>query len=236
MRLEQPEREELNIDLWRLAGQVWKRKILLILSTILFAVIGVLVSLVLLTPVYRTTAKIYILNQTEGMGVTIQDLQTGKLLIQDYQEIILSDTVLDLVGQEMNLTASDLRKKVEIASPRDNRILSITAKDKDPEQAAEIANRLKGKAIEKIKEITKARDITTIDEAKVPFRPFTPNVKKNGALAGIFGFLLAFAYIVAREVLDDHIQTPEDVEGILNQTLLGVLPRSDRKRKKHGNR
>lgn len=236
MKPEQLEREELNLDIWMLVGQIWKKKILLFLSFLLFTVIAVLISLVVLTPQYKSTAKIYIINQSEGTGLTIQDLQTGKLLIQDYQEIILSDTVLDLVGREMNLTASDLRKKVEIASPRDNRILSITARDKNPEKAAEIANKLKEKSIEKIKEITKVKDITTIDEAKVPFRPYTPNVKKNGALGGIFGFLLALACIILKELLDDRVKNPEDVEQILNQTLLGVLPKSDRKRKKYGNR
>ena len=42
------------------------------------------------------------------------------------------------------------------------------------------------------------------------------------------GFLAAIVAVLVREVLDDRIRRPEDVEDALGMTLLGIVPDTDK--------
>lgn len=218
-------------DLTILLKQIWKKKIIVILTAALFTIVSIIVSTVVLTPMYKSMTKIYIVSQGDSAEITTQDLQLGDLLIQDYQEIILSNSVLELVAKEVHLPINEIQSKVKVTAPRDNRILTITAVDDKPEKAAEIANETREKSIDKIKEITKVKDITVIEEAKVAKSPYSPNLKKNAALGFAIGFILSIIIIITKEILDDRVRYPEDVENYIGTTLIGVIPKTDMKRK-----
>ena len=65
-------------------------------------------------------------------------------MVKDYREIILSQNVLSQAIEELKLdmTPAELSKKISVSVPTDTRILSITAKDGNPKEAARIANGL----------------------------------------------------------------------------------------------
>ncbi len=61
-------------------------------------------------------------------------------------------------------------------------------RDADPNEAARIANSLRTFAAQKIVEVTKVSDVTTLEEAVPREEPTTPNTKRNillGLLAGV---------------------------------------------------
>lgn len=69
-------------------------------------------------------------------------------------------------------------------------------------------------------------NITIVDRALVPDAPFSPNLLKNLALSILIGFAIAAAFAVLREILDDTIYSPEDIERRLGVPLLGLTPYS----------
>lgn len=228
-------REESNLDIEHLWRQIWRSKYFIILSGTLFLIIATLVSMFLLTPKYKSVTKMYIVNQNNTTNtVTTQDLQLGNLLIKDYREIILSNGVLESVAKDLGLSTGAVRRSLSIVAPNDNRILSIISTNKNAELSSSIANKVREKSIEKIKEIAKVKDISTIDEAKTPTAPYTPNVKRNAVFGFLFGLILAFVFVLGREFLDDRIKSPEDIEIYIDRTLLGVIPKNNHKRKKNG--
>ena len=154
------------------------------------------------------------------------DLQAGSYLVKDYREIILSQNVLSQAIEELKLdmTPAELSKKISVSVPTDTRILSITAKDGDPKEAARIANGLRNVAAEKIIAVTKVSDVTTLDEAEVPQSPSSPNIRRNVLLGFIAGAGLMVVLMVVVEVLDDRVKRPEDIEELMGLTLLGVVP------------
>ena len=162
----------------------------------------------------------------ENNALTNQDLQAGSYLVKDYREIILSQNVLSQAIEELKLdmTPAELSKKISVSVPTDTRILSITAKDGDPKEAARIANGLRNVAAEKIIAVTKVSDVTTLDEAEVPQSPSSPNIRRNVLLGFIAGAGLMVVLMVVVEVLDDRVKRPEDVEELMGLTLLGVVP------------
>ena len=183
----------------------------------------------LATPQYDSTTRLYVVTQSSdnGAGITNQDLQAGSFLVQDYKEIILSQDVLKNVTTTLGIT-EDIKDKITVTIPTDTRILSITVRDSDPNQAATIANTLRDEAAKKIIEVTKVSDVTTL-EASVPAeKPSTPQTKRNLVVGFILGAFLATALVFVLEVLDDRVKRPQDIEEGLGMTLLGVVPQANK--------
>lgn len=82
--------------------------------------------------------------------------------------------------------------------------------------------------LKKIKKVTKVEDVTTLEDAKLPDSPSSPNIKRNVALGAVLGGFLAIVGVLVREILDDRIRRPEDIEDALGLTLLGIVPDVDK--------
>ena len=93
------ENKEIGIDVVQLFKILWKKKIIILLTAIVAAVLAFGVSSFVLKPEYSSTTRIYVVsrNQSENAGLTNQDLQAGSYLVKDYKEIILSQDVLEKV-------------------------------------------------------------------------------------------------------------------------------------------
>ena len=219
----------IEIDVLSLLRTIWRKKFLILLTAILTTGLAFAYSAFLATPQYDSTTRLYVVNQSSdnGAGITNQDLQAGSFLVQDYKEIILSQDVLKNVTTTLGIT-EDIKGKITVTIPTDTRILSITVRDSDPDQAATIANTLRDEAAKKIIEVTKVSDVTTLEAALPAEKPSTPQTKRNLVLGFIVGAFLATALVLVLEVLDDRVKRPQDIEEGLGMTLLGLVPHADK--------
>ena len=222
------ESKEIELDVISLFKTLWRRKFSILSTALIFALAALGYSTFVAKKTYQSTSRIYVVSRQnqENNALTNQDLQAGSYLVKDYREIILSQNVLSQAIEELKLdmTPGELSKKISVAVPTDTRILSITASDADPKEAARIANGLKDVAAEKIIAVTKVSDVTTLDEAVVPQNPSSPNIKRNVLLGFVVGGVLISALVILSEVLDDRVKKPEDVEEVMGVTLIGVIP------------
>ncbi|MGT2799444.1 Wzz/FepE/Etk N-terminal domain-containing protein [Streptococcus marmotae] len=221
----------VEIDILALFRMIWKRKFLI---AVFASLVGVLVfgyNVLLATPRYDSTTRIYVVGRQNNDVATItnQDLQAGSYLVKDYKEIILSQDVLRKSIEELglDLTPNALAGKINVVVPADTRIISITVSDKDPEEAARIVNTFRQKASEKIIEVTKAADVTTVDEGVAALSPSSPKVKRNTALGFLAGGFFMTVVVVVAELIDDRVKRPEDIEESMGITLLGIVPNID---------
>ena len=222
------ENKEITIDVFQLFKVLWKKKIAIILTAIVAALLAFGVSSFILTPEYSSTTRIYVVNrnQSENAGLTNQDLQAGTYLVKDYKEIILSQDVLEKVISNLKLEQSGkgLSKKIQVTVPVDTRIVSIVVKDDQPEEASRIANALREVAAEKIIKVTRVSDVTTLEEARPALTPSSPNIRRNTLLAFLAGGAVMVILVLLLELLDDRVKRPEDVEEVMHVALLGIVP------------
>ncbi|MFS9292717.1 Wzz/FepE/Etk N-terminal domain-containing protein [Streptococcus mitis] len=222
------ENKEIAIDVVQLFKILWKKKIAIILTAIVAALVAFGVSSFVLTPEYSSTTRIYVVNrnQSENAGLTNQDLQAGTYLVKDYKEIILSQDVLEKVISNLKLEQSGkgLSKKIQVTVPVDTRIVSIVVKDDQPEEASRIANALREVAAEKIIKVTRVSDVTTLEEARPALTPSSPNIRRNTLLAFLAGGAVMVILVLLLELLDDRVKRPEDVEEVMHVALLGIVP------------
>lgn len=230
--MDNQEKDFVQIDIMLLLRRIWSQKLIIVLTTLVFTAGALMYSLFIATPKYNSTTRVYVVNQKkDNQTITTQDVQLGTLLVKDYKEIILSNSVMsDVVAKnKLQITPGELAKKISVDAPKDTRIISITVTDKDPQKARDLANAVREVSADKIKEVTKIEDVTTLEQAEAALTPSSPNVFKNSVLAALLGFILAVGGVVLIELMDDRIKRPEDIEETMNLVLLGVIPSTNKK-------
>ena len=223
------EQQEIGIDPLLLLASLWRKKILILLVAIITGGLVFSYSSFIVRPQYTSTSRIYVVNHGQGEQnvLTSQALQAGSYLVKDYQEIILSQDVLEKViaNQKLTMTPKQLASKIRVSVPRETRIVSIDVKDTNPDTASQLANELRVVAAAKIKAVTKVSDVTTLEEARPAINPSSPNIRRNTILGVAGGAVLIIVLLTLQEILDDRIKRPEDVEEVLELPLLGVVPK-----------
>lgn len=222
------EQEKIEIDVLQLVKVLWKRKWIIVLAALVAGVVSFAYSSFVIKPQYTSTTRIYVVNrnQADKPGLSNQDLQAGAYLVKDYREIILSQDVLEKVvtDQKLTMDAKTLGKKVSVTVPTDTRIVSISVRDVKPEEASRIANALREVAAQKIISITRVSDVTTLDEARPATSPSSPNIRRNTMMSVIVVTGLVILVVLLVELLDDRVKRPEDIEEVMQLSLLGVVP------------
>ena len=229
--MNQDNTKSVEIDVLALLHKLWTKKLLILFTAFYFAAFSFLVTYFFIQPTYTSTTRIYVVNQaTDNNNLSAQDLQAGTYLVNDYKEIITSNDVLSEVikDEKLNLSEAELSKMVSVNIPTDTRLISISVKAKTGQDAQVLANKVREVASKKIKNVTKVEDVTTLGEAKLPESPSSPNIKLNVLLGAVLGAFLAVVGVLVREILDDRVRRPEDVEDALGMTLLGIIPDTDK--------
>ncbi|WP_288173111.1 capsular polysaccharide biosynthesis protein [Streptococcus pneumoniae] len=226
------EQNTIEIDVFQLFKTLWQRKLMILLVALVTSAGAFAYSTFIVKPEYTSTTRIYVVNRNQGdkPGLTNQDLQAGTYLVKDYREIILSQDALEKVATNLKLDmpAKTLASKVQVAVPADTRIVSISVKDKQPEEASRIANSLREAAAEKIVAVTRVSDVTTLEEARPATTPSSPNVRRNSLFGFLGGAVVTVIAVLLIELLDTRVKRPEDVEDVLKIPLLGLVPDFDK--------
>ncbi|CGF86568.1 capsular polysaccharide biosynthesis protein [Streptococcus pneumoniae] len=226
------EQNTIEIDVFQLFKTLWKRKLMILIVALVTGTGAFAYSTFIVKPEYTSTTRIYVVNRNQGdkPGLTNQDLQAGTYLVKDYREIILSQDALEKVATNLKLDmpAKTLASKVQVAVPADTRIVSISVKDKQPEEASRIANSLREVAAEKLVAVTRVSDVTTLEEARPATTPSSPNVRRNSLFGFLGGAVVTVIAVLLIELLDTRVKRPEDVEDVLKIPLLGLVPDFDK--------
>lgn len=226
------EQNTMEINVFQLLNTLWKRKLIIALVAIVTGTVAFAYSKFIIKPEYTSTTRIYVVNRNQGdkPGLTNQDLQAGSYLVKDYREIILSQDVLEKVVTDLklNMSTKGLASKVQVTVPVDTRIVSISVKDKQAEEASRIANSLREVAAQKIINVTRVSDVTTLEEARPATSPSSPNIRRNTLVGFLGGLGVVVVVVLLIELLDVRVKRPEDIEDVMQIPLLGVIPNLDK--------
>ena len=226
------EKNIVEIDVFHLLKILWKRKMLIVLVAFVTGAVAFAYSSFIVQPEFTSTTRIYVVNrnQGDGQGLTNQDLQAGSYLVKDYREIILSQDVLEKVITDLKLDFSPkaLSDKIKVTVPVDTRIVSISVKDRAPEEASRIANTLREVASKKIISVTRVSDVTTLEEARPATFPSSPNIRAVSIVSLLAGAVVTIIIILMMELLDTRVKRSEDIEDVMQIPLLGVVPNLDK--------
>ena len=213
--------DDMEIDLLELLFEFKKRAWIIILAAVLGCLGAGAYSRLILTPVYTSTAMVYVLSK-ETTLTSLADLQIGSQLTKDYSVMITSRPVLEQVieNQGLNMTYGQLKARIRISNPADTRILNMTVSDTDPVRAKAIADEVANASSDYIGDIMEMVPPKIIEQGVVPASPASPSIKKNAVAA-------ACGVITLKVIMNDTIRSEEDVGKYLGMSVLASVPDDD---------
>ncbi len=221
------ENTEYEIDLREIFEMLKKRWLMIVSITLVAATLSGVISFFVLTPQYETSTTLIVSYRPDQSSLmTYTELQMSQKLVATYSQIVKSERIADAVIKklDLDLTAAQLNSKVSVSQLGDTEILKITVKDEDPELAALIANTESEVFQKEINEMMEVDNVSTIDVAKVPESPVSPNKMMNIVIATVLGMMVSVGLVFVLEFLDRTYKTPTDIERHLGLPILGAIP------------
>lgn len=181
-------------------------------------------------PQYRATSEVFV---SVAAGASVADLSQGNNFsaarVKSYEEIAVTPRVLGLAARELGLPAgSNLGSRVSAESTSDTVLISITATDTDPEQAAAIANAVTDQLVKVVEQVERSASsadslvhLSVFQRATAPRIPFAPRLPVNIAVGVLAGLALGIAQAVLREVLDTRLRSFEALRRLSDASVLG---------------
>ena len=192
------------------------------------------------TPLYQSTAKVVLVQpeQDTNASSTLNGVNASQKLTQTYSEIAKSDLVLDQVIANLHLdtTPKELTKSLTVNPVEDTSILSISVKDRNPDQAAAIANQIAQVFNREIAQIYKLDNVSLLDEAKSNQTVVNNTTTRDliiAAALSLFG-VTALAFLIF--YLDDTVKHTQDLERDFKTPLAGKIVDGSTKHSKHAKR
>lgn len=224
---------EETIELRELLEILLKRKLLIIIMTVLCTVAGGLYSVFLITPMYQSETTMMV-NGAKNMTDIASSLDIGSInlsqkLVVTYGEIVKSRIVLEqtIDSLKLDMTYGQLLRKTTAQQVGGTEILKIAVQDENPEQAAVIANKISDVFVKEVMRILKVNNVETIDKAIPIEKPVNVKTALNIAIAMILGLMLGVFIAFVLEYMDNTIKTENDVQKYLDLPVLGLIPDHD---------
>ena len=223
--------EELNdaeIDILEVGRLLLSKWIPILAVSVVFAILSFVGTYFLITPVYRASATFYVNNSAGGSengSITNADLTASAKLVDTYAAIIKSNAIMDRVVAQLgeDVTTGQIVNNLTAKSVNNTEVFTVSVTHENPTTAVKIVRLITEIAPEQIGEIVEGSSTKIIDYPKMPNGIASPNYKKNTAIGGMIGFILACAIIIIRSLMDNTIKSAADLE-YWGLPVLGVIP------------
>lgn len=170
----------------------------------IFAVIGVIYSLGIVTPKYQASTTLLLATNSSadntGTGsITTTDVihKTSKL-VSTYSKLVGSKKVIREVISNLSLDMEEetLKKSVSVTAVEDAEMIQISVKNEDPVLATKIANETASVFINNVKEYYNMENVHVVDKAEIPQEPSNVNHIKDVIIFSFIGVVIAVMYVL----------------------------------------
>ena len=222
---------EMELDIQRLMGEIWRKFWVVILVSVLGAAITFLGTVYLITPQYQSSAKFYVNNRSISVGSASLSLESGdinaaKSLVDSYIVILQTreslNDVIDYAG--VNRTYTELQGMITASSVNSTEIFEVVVTSPDPVEAERIAHAISKVLPKRISSIIEGTSAKVVDNAVIPTRPSSPSYTINTLVGFLLGFVLSVGVIVLRMLFDVTIRTDEDITAVSHLPVLAAVP------------
>ena len=217
--------------------KIMKKRIVLIISILVMSVtLAGVVSYFFLNPIYEVSTQILINEKEQEQNqFSTQDIETNLQLINTYNVIITSPFILSKVidNLELNTTTDLLYEKIEVNSEQNSQVINVSVQDSNPIRAVNIANMTAEVLQNEIQTLMNVDNITVISPAvnKKNIKPISPNIPLNLVIAAVIGLMVGVGITFLKVYLDTTIKTEQDVNDILELSILGLVSPISQKKK-----
>ena len=179
------------------------------------------------TPEYESSARIFISVDTSGDSTqAAQGALFGTNRVQSYAQLATSREVLQQVISRLNLnlTPGQLAAKITSSVATDTVIIKLGVVDPDAGVAQQVAKAESEVMTSIISDVeTSPVKATIVDPASYNRNQVSPQPVLNLALGALIGLLVGAGVAVLRELLDNTVSSPDDVEETASAPVLASI-------------
>lgn len=222
-----------ELDLKELFNIFWNKKLQVILIIAIFVVIGIIYTIGFVEPVYESSTTLVLAKSedsndsaSDSESITQTDVTLNQKLVATYSEIVKSKKVRRKVisNLEIDMDEEELKKNVSVTSVEDTEVIKIIVKDKNPTNAAKIANEIAKVFPTEVSSIYKINNVYILDEAEVAQGPSNINHVRDIVIFAFIGLVISFVYVLVGNMFDTTIKTVEDIEKTFKIPVLVSIP------------
>lgn len=207
-----------------------KHLIAILVSIAAFTVAGFVITKVQ-TPVYQSSGTMLV--SYEGTSTSIStDYTFSNYISNTYVVFITQDVVLDKVAERQGVSTSELKSNTKVSNS--SLILTVSYTASDPLVAQEIAQTI----LDVAQEVADSTEVVD-GETKPVYHLLNDNLKvlspakkgskishttRNTLLGALVGLVIAFLYVLLRELFDNTFKSTEEIERVLNIPVLAGIP------------
>lgn len=224
---------EEEIDLKEILDIFWKKKLIIILVTILFAMTGICYTRYFIVPKYKSSTTLLLVQNsaTEKKGtsneITQTDITLNQTLVSTYSVLVKSKNVLQQVLTNLNIqdiNEDQLAQDITVKEVEGTQVIEITYTNENPEIAGKVTNEIANVFSKKVVEIYNINNVYVVDEAEIEEEPYNIHPIKDIALFIILGFGLSCVVIFVISLFDTTVKTGSDVEKSTGLVVLVQIP------------
>lgn len=200
--------------------------------TILGGVVGGVYTLVT-PPTYIAKTQLFVAIQNSG---SVSELQQGNTFtqarVQSYVETVGTPAVLQPVidSLDLNISAPQLETQVTATSDLNTVLITISAEDSSPVQAAAIAQAVAESLVVTIGDLERPGEygvspvnLSVVTPATAPTMPAAPNAELNLAFGLIVGLVAGIVLAALRTAFDTRIRGEAELRSVTSAPLLGGI-------------
>ncbi len=220
--------EEINLSE---VYSYFKTKILwILLAIIVIVILGNIYTIITRTPMYQSNTTIVLVGESKK-EYNQSDSLLNQNLIGTYSQIIKSRKVLSQVIENLDLkmTTEELSNSITTSSVEETEIIQITVENAKAKDAQKITDEVAKVFAKEIKDIYNLENVTIIDKAELAKSPYNVNYVKDNIIYLVIGIVLSFGVVFVMYYFDTSIKSSEVVEEKLGLTVIGIVPKEERK-------
>lgn len=189
--------------------------------------IGWLLSSYLITPVYQSDATMIVnVREENGAAITSEQISSAEELANLYGVIIKSDTVLDLVIDNLDLEMNyeQLAKNVSVSSVNNTSVIKISVTDTNAKRSMKILRQIVKTAPGVIEKTVEAGSVKVVSEPRLQTEPVSPNKMQYMLMSVLLALMVIAAWILMSVAREDRIVSRKDIEDRLGLRIAGEIP------------
>ena len=240
---------ENEIDIKEFMLALWRKKVIIVVITIVFLVIGLLLygginkntsNKAVSSDKYEYVETDFLLKR--GVEINYQGIRSthriavDENLLQNLNSFVKSENFLNSILAELKIDekANEYKGNITISSNKDGDIVKLYVAAKDEKTAKEISNLVLTEIEEKTGELYESQGIIVIDgpnkidKESLNKELSTGGSKKKVILITVIGFVLACGYVIVVELFDSSVKGDEQLEKATKVKTLVRIPKANR--------
>ena len=130
---------------------------------------------------------------------------------------------------KLKITTEELSNSITTSSVEETEIIQITVENAKAKDAQKITDEVAKVFAKEIKDIYNLENVTIIDKAELAKSPYNVNYVKDNIIYLVIGIVLSFGVVFVMYYFDTSIKSSEVVEEKLGLTVIGIVPKEERK-------